>query len=224
MTGYDYGPDNRLLDRMVDGELTEHEQRELLVRLDNSGWRKLALAYVESQTWRGAFASLAKDRVEPKRRDPTPMARARVLSFSLITLVIGFLLAVGLGYLFDFVPRDRGETNIIVNETDDDKQRPNERPVVVDPNQVRFVVDNGAADGALQQIDVPLIDASQVDNDWIDSHVTTIPPHLRSALEQRGHQVIERRYWHPIELPDGRRLLLPVDDVQLRFATTDAVQ
>ncbi len=117
MTGYDYDPDNRLLDRMVDSELTEHEQRELLVRLDNRGWRKLALAYVESQTWHGALASLAKDRVEPKRRDPTPMTRTRLSSFSLTTLAIGFLLAVGLGYLFDFVPRDRGETNIIVNET-----------------------------------------------------------------------------------------------------------
>lgn len=47
------------LDRMVDGELPENEQRSLLQRLEESptGWRELALAYVEASVWQAQFAS-----------------------------------------------------------------------------------------------------------------------------------------------------------------------
>jgi len=47
------------IDRMVDGELSEDEQRSLLRRLEESpsGWRELALAYVEASVWNEQFAS-----------------------------------------------------------------------------------------------------------------------------------------------------------------------
>lgn len=46
------------LDRMVDGELSEEEQRSLLQRLEESsnGWKELALAYVEASVWKDQFS------------------------------------------------------------------------------------------------------------------------------------------------------------------------
>ena len=52
--------DLRLLDRLVDGELTGPERRALLARLeaepDRDGWRRRALAFLEAQCWREALA------------------------------------------------------------------------------------------------------------------------------------------------------------------------
>jgi len=46
------------IDRLVDGELSEDEQRSLLQRLEESptGWRELALAYVEASVWKDQFS------------------------------------------------------------------------------------------------------------------------------------------------------------------------
>jgi len=46
--------DDRLLDRLVDGELTGPQRRELLASLDGvpDGWRRCALAFLEAQCWR----------------------------------------------------------------------------------------------------------------------------------------------------------------------------
>src|SRR5262245_34529426 len=46
--------DQRLLDRLVDGELDVAGRRELLKALDDQpgGWRRCALAFLEAQAWR----------------------------------------------------------------------------------------------------------------------------------------------------------------------------
>ncbi|MHC4880270.1 MAG: hypothetical protein ACYTGL_27790 [Planctomycetota bacterium] len=55
--------DQRLLDRMVDGELTDEEQQAVLRRLEDTsdcaGWRRLALAFVEDQFFRRSLQSHA---------------------------------------------------------------------------------------------------------------------------------------------------------------------
>jgi hypothetical protein len=46
------------IDRMVDGELSDEQQRSLLKRLEDSpsGWKNLALAYVEAAAWKYQFS------------------------------------------------------------------------------------------------------------------------------------------------------------------------
>jgi hypothetical protein len=53
--------ESRSLDRLVDGSLPEAERRKLLLQLESEpeGWRRCALAFLEAQTWREAFAPLA---------------------------------------------------------------------------------------------------------------------------------------------------------------------
>lgn len=47
-------PELAWFDRLVDGELSPAEQRELVARLEAEpeGWRRLALAFLEAQAWR----------------------------------------------------------------------------------------------------------------------------------------------------------------------------
>ncbi len=69
-----------LLDRMVDGELSPGEQRELLARIAcNAGelasdpWRRLALAYVEAQNFGSEFRGIVRD--EPSPHEPPATTR-----------------------------------------------------------------------------------------------------------------------------------------------------
>jgi hypothetical protein len=52
--------DNRRIDKLVAGELPEDERRALLLQLEArpDGWRQCALAFLEAQMWREAFAPL----------------------------------------------------------------------------------------------------------------------------------------------------------------------
>lgn len=56
MSDFDSPLDQRILDRMVDGELTDEEQQAVLQQLESTadcaGWRRLALAFVEDQVCR----------------------------------------------------------------------------------------------------------------------------------------------------------------------------
>src|SRR5262245_61197611 len=56
--------DQRLLDRLVDGELDDHERRELLLRLEQfpGGWRRCALAFLEAQVWRSESKAMVLGR------------------------------------------------------------------------------------------------------------------------------------------------------------------
>lgn len=49
----------RWIDRLVDGELSDADRRELLSRLETEpgGWRACALAFLEAQTWSEAIGS-----------------------------------------------------------------------------------------------------------------------------------------------------------------------
>jgi hypothetical protein len=53
----------RVLDRLVDGELGQAERRDLLAALDDEpgGWRSCALAFLEAQTWRWQLSRLAAE-------------------------------------------------------------------------------------------------------------------------------------------------------------------
>ncbi len=54
-------PDPETLDRLVDGELSDEEERALLARLDQipDGWRRCAGAFLEARCWQRTAQSLA---------------------------------------------------------------------------------------------------------------------------------------------------------------------
>lgn len=53
----------RVLDRLVDGELSADERRELLLALESEpeGWRRCALAFLEGDAWRRRLSGLGRD-------------------------------------------------------------------------------------------------------------------------------------------------------------------
>src|SRR5262249_14635902 len=100
--------DARVLDRLVDGELSASERRELLSALDDEpgAWRRCALAFLESQALRSQLGSLAVESTEPalvtRAERPQPVSAGnRVRTWgALAAVAAGLLLAFGLGTRF----------------------------------------------------------------------------------------------------------------------------
>src|SRR5262245_26067234 len=71
--------DLQQLDRLVDGELSEPERRELLSRFDREpdGWRRLALAFLEAQSWQES----ARDRDAADSKSPVMLKPTAPPSF-----------------------------------------------------------------------------------------------------------------------------------------------
>jgi len=113
--------DDQLLERLVDGELSEPERRKLLLQLESApdGWRRCALAFLEDQCWREGLRSLeppAPVPLPPPRDEPpshTTVVGRRTRWGSLATMLAmsaSFLLALGLGFLLRSAWLDQGRT------------------------------------------------------------------------------------------------------------------
>jgi hypothetical protein len=237
MTDHNFPRDATQFDRMVDGELEESAQRELLARLDDEpdGWRRLALAYVESQALcRELPAILAES---SSSAAPAAVRPARPTSWSdvawqMVTIASTLLLSFGLGlWVRGFWP-PRG--NVAADQADG-------RPAVADltgsgaaassprPRLARDEA-NRPADrsrppatlrielgGDGRPVDVPIFEADAVDPSWLAEAPSVIPPEVRRALERSGHMVRQRRELVPIQLEDGRHVIVPVDHAELHY-------
>jgi hypothetical protein len=187
--------DDRLIERLVDGELSEPERRALLARLDAApdGWRRCALAFLEAQCWREALGPVAAPSVtvarplRPAGRPPAP-ARLRWLAAT----AAGMLAAFALGWSV------RGGASAGSPPA----------PVAQAGNPPAAPAAVGVASEAPRPASVtpgpepePLPFSESVVRAW----------------ESRGYHVERGARLVSMELPDGRRLAVPVDEVRLRF-------
>ena len=110
------------IDRMVDGELSGDEQNSLLRRLDDSptGWRSLALAYVEASVWKNqmprnmtrsgsddaaplpsrsesSITNMTSSDQTPAHRPGTPRQSTFASAFAAVAVLIVFGLGIWLG-------------------------------------------------------------------------------------------------------------------------------
>jgi hypothetical protein len=83
--------DDRLLDRLVDGELAEAQRAELLRLLaaEPDGWKRCAMAFLEAQAWGSALAT-ARHAVH--RRQPTrPLRLMRQFTALAAAVAVAFM-------------------------------------------------------------------------------------------------------------------------------------
>jgi hypothetical protein len=207
--------DERLLDRLVDGELGDCERRELLQQLENQpgGWRRCALAFLEAQTWSEALASAAGPECVARPEsasvvsyDPghrgvdTPrspiVARSRfwrpVAPFT--GLAAGLALAFVLGWSY------RGGLVGIGPSADANRQTGS----VVD-RSVGATVEAAVKVAAEHSTPTkPAVTAGSVD------------PIVKN-LQQRGYSVETQQRLVSMESKDGRKVKLPVQEVRIRY-------
>jgi hypothetical protein len=85
---------------------------------------------------------------------------------------------------------------------------------VADDRMQLTVMDPGS--GEWQQVEVPVFSSENYDR-WARGPARALPLDVVEALRQRGHRVEQQRRFFRIRRPDGRRVLVPVDDLRIEF-------
>jgi hypothetical protein len=78
--------------------------------------------------------------------------------------------------------------------------------------------------GKAEPIRVPAIESRNIDERWVRSLPGGVPPDVLKALRQAGHRVRHHRALAPFELEDGRRLLVPVDELDVHYVGNEGYQ
>ena len=68
---------------------------------------------------------------------------------------------------------------------------------------------------------VPILDPSEIDERWWYDSPQVLPEYVRSNLERSGYRVEQHRSLVAVDLEDGRRVAVPVDQVDLRFTAPE---
>lgn len=214
-----------MIDRLVDGELTEQEQRELLTacEADPERWKDMALAYVEAQTWRSELSNVVKepqtpptilrmeDSVTPRSQlssTPPSSTRQRSTSWRMFQVAAMLFLSLTVGYGVGTINLDSPEqppgSNVAVEPT---APINGEQLVVWVPDQ---------ESGGLQPMQVPVNNVTNLDRSKLNQH-QELSRELSNALTDDGHEVTQHRTWHPVQLRDGRGAFIPTDNINVQF-------
>ncbi|MBN1394571.1 MAG: hypothetical protein JW959_06080 [Pirellulales bacterium] len=207
--------DGARFDRLVDGQLSEQERRDLLASLDDKpgGWRHCALAFLEAQCWKQAFGatapeseSVAASTVETQPRpSPWPGRVATVLA-----MAASFLLALWVGWQVQQHRAGRfAEDGGAIAARDGIAAPESATP------QKPWRMVNVNAPG--RSLDLPAVERDKIDKNWLQNVPQAIPQRVREALARTGHDVKQRRELVPVSLDDGRKLIMPVDQVDVHY-------
>jgi len=71
-------------------------------------------------------------------------------------------------------------------------------------------------DGA-EEIEVPAVEMAAVDPKWLENQGSAVPPDVIQYIESTGHEVRRQRTLLPIDLKDGRQLIVPVEQLELEY-------
>jgi hypothetical protein len=180
------------LDLLVDGELDDDERRALLDRLDTEpdGWKRCALAFLEAQCWGEALRPVAAEAARPVVISQSTSSRAVGRFRTPVTLAAGMLLAfaVGWGVRGGVAPRlASGPVAKLPASAATDP-----RPVTVP---------------APRDTPEPVPPAPSV---------ATLEP-LVKEWQRRGYRVEHNPRVVSMELRNGRKLDVPVEEVRLKF-------
>lgn len=236
--------DEQLIDLLVDGELDEERRRELLAQLDQKpdGWRRCAMAFLQAQCLRAAACSYARSSPSPapaSSREHLPAGQTPLTiaspqraagkrlpsrALTLTSMAASFLIA-GLGVWLvgwpfnspsgqpaDSVPQVASSTQSPVAASDsvvagDAAPRPVE--------DLRLVVDNGRTN-SLAPIESLIGSRQRMDELSSAAGPEPLPRNISELLDKVGGNVSLERQYIQVRLPDGRKVVVPVDQLRLR--------
>lgn len=214
-------PDDAVWDRLVDGELPDDERRALIASLDDrpDGWRRCALAFLESQALREGLRAyvavpatgLAPATIPPPAIDKQPAEPAApsesVPRHALNWLAVAATVAVAFG-LGRFAGRPATEApseRLVAIQEPAPKVAPGVATPLNPRDAVTLVVRD--ASGTPQRLQIPLVDAPGAQ--WRPAGA------MREQLHDHGLDMQVRRRYAPLFFESGDQLapmVVPIDD------------
>ena len=91
------------------------------------------------------------------------------------------------------------------------------RPQTADDWETVTLAAGQSSDGQAETFRVPAQRRDALDQEHAGQIPDAIPPELQQAFEQSGHRVVQQREIVPVQMKDGRRLVVPVDHIQIHY-------
>jgi len=218
--------DDARFDRLVDGALSPTEYKIFVAALEDEpgGWRRCAIAFLEAQAWGKEFAAIRRTEQDaPFVPPPAEMKGVHPRRYwfaagSMLCAAASLLLAFGLGIFTHgrlFTPRNMD--GIATSPSSKAALKPEvspDEPAEKDGiDHVRLVIDRGAGLSP-QEIVVSLQDAAEPGSNYVPAEPAISDRVLRS-LRLRGHKIDRQQEYIPIDLQDGRHVILPVEEYRI---------
>lgn len=214
------------LDRLAGGDLTKAETRRLVERLDAEpdGWKRCALAYLEAQSWRGTFRSLAGSNgrgPHSATRGTVSRPREKAARIRLAaTVAAAFLLGAGLTWVWQrSLDRPAEPAQIVQKETGNrpnppapQRKAPGKRKHKAGVLGLVSVSANGVTESAF-----PVIRTADDQTVAVELAPSELTEYDLRLWERRGFRVEQHRKVVSVQLADGKAFQFPVDWVQYRY-------
>src|SRR5262245_40998095 len=224
----------RQIDRLACGELADAERQSLLAWLgeDVRRWRDCAMAFLEAQVWQETLGTAISpkltgdrgretadsgfriDSAAPVVVQRTPTIQRSAIRRWLVPLaavaacLTAFACGVRLGRM-TFVPATADDS--IVKAASPDKGAPHS-----DDGELLLAsvpVTGGPLGNVSAVLQLPVTPTGAAKG----PAASAVSERLRRQWERRGYELKEERRYLPAKLPDGRPVMVPVDDIKMKF-------
>lgn len=247
MSAFDCPPQNHagsspvdpaLLDRLVDGELSEADRQQLLKHLERTAgaWRQCALAFLEAQCIRESLSAWKADAAEAvpagiARPLPPPVRRlgrwefvAALAASALVAGVLGWFAGAGRWPSTSLAPIPLAGTPAAIGPpTAPWEARPGGAPQVAEQPAETWgdgwqtvavrVTDPFGLES--REIPLPVFPTQRIDPSWL--HPAPLPPEMCECLRRQGYEIRQHRALVPTRCGDGRCVVMPVDQVEIHY-------
>ena len=224
---------SRRILRQVDGEASASETRALLFACDKQPrlWKSLALAFLEDQMLRLELREIRLN-VRPFAEPPTtpsspPSQRSTWFRNPSVNVIAALLLMGMIGFGLGRQAGLRGSySSPLPEEFSSSKAAVASAPLprgdqAIVPDEVPlFIGDSSSAD--LREHHLPLVSGRSVED--FPTPPEAVPESWRADLNRAGRNVIVQRRMYPVLLQDGRTVVLPIDEVEVRYLGESAFQ
>ncbi len=219
------GPESQV-DRLIDGELNESDRRELLLQFEREpeGWRRCALAFLEAQCWKqelGLTTRSAEDVAESPAttlisatRDRTATSRWRQNLATALSMGACFLIALAIGMgIRGKGPHspDANLSTVTAPLSSSDAQT----TTISQPADELITVEG--ANGGTESLLVPRAHRDAIGQNVAEQGPDAIPPAVQREFERMGNQVLQQREIVPVQMKNGRRLMVPIDHAEIHY-------
>lgn len=218
---------DRVLDRLVDGELSADERRRLIASLDDraDGWRRCALAFLEAQSLRGALQLMVSQPLasEPASvgrltTQPAPSGRRRRSSHAgawlaaAAAVLVAFVAGLQWGGLRGPDAADLVADSSAAPPTADAPSDVEHVPASPNSDAITLVVRDDQ--GVPRRVQVPLVDGGDLGAPF-DQSPAWLNAAMREQLAEHGLDLNGRRRYAPLYFEQDDKIvpmMVPVDD------------
>ncbi|MFK7820286.1 MAG: hypothetical protein AB8G99_16305 [Planctomycetaceae bacterium] len=204
------------IDRFIDNELDAEAASRLLQHCDEApdAWRQLALRLVEAREVQHALRDLVRPPVVTQ--SVRPNKRVKAIVAPLLLASIAFLIG---WFSPTWVPElsTSDVKRMAVRESVESEEPGRQQVVSADSNKLAVVGYARVLNDAGTNTSVPVIAGRGLDHEKLLRQSPRVPDHIQRRYRNQGLSVSAKRSVVSLELADGQRLAIPLDEFDVRF-------